>query len=144
MGPTLPVDAVIAAAAIKAKVTPEQARATIAASLALLKKHAAGPQVEAVFAALEGGLALATSPEAAPKKSGFLGGLMKTAGGASGAVVADAMSMMDRLKKLGLDRVAVKRLLRSVRAQVQMATGQDLVGDALRTVPGVGAMLVDD
>jgi len=135
------IDDIIAAAAEKARVTPEQARAVVAASLGLLVKHAAPEALAPALAAMPGAEAIARSSEARPPRGGLFGGILKATGGLSGAVVADAMGMMDRMKKLGLERVDVKRILRSVRHQVQTSSGEDLVGAALKTVPGVGGML---
>ena len=52
-----------------------------------------------------------------------------------------AMAVVDRLKKIGVDREDLKRLLPAARDQVRAATGRDWLGEAVKTVPGVGAML---
>ena len=41
----------------------------------------------------------------------------------------------------GVDREDLKRLLPAARDQVRAATGRDWLDEAVRTVPGVGAML---
>ena len=72
-----------------------------------------------------------------------LRGLMASAGGVSGAAVADAMGLLERLKDEGVDKAALKRLLPAARGVVRTATGCDLLGEAVRSVPGVGPLLGD-
>ena len=66
---------------------------------------------------------------------------MKSAGGVSGAAIGDAMGALDRMKRIGVDKADLKRLLPVARDQVTRATGRDLLGEVIRTVPGVGPML---
>jgi len=70
--------------------------------------------------------------------------LMKSTGGLSGAAIADAMGLLDRLKKAGVDKDDLKRLLPAARDRVRDATGRDLLGEAVKTVPGVGPLLGGD
>ena len=51
------------------------------------------------------------------------------------------MGLLDRLKDQGVSKDDLKRLLPAARDQVRIATGRDLLGDAVRGVPGVGALL---
>ena len=68
---------------------------------------------------------------------------MASAGGVSGAAVAEAMGLLDRLRSEGVDKAALKRLLPAARDRVRAATGRDLLGEAVRSVPGVGPLLGD-
>lgn len=143
MSDTRSIDFLISNAVLKTGVDPAAARAAIVGALGLLDKHADPAVLAHFYAMAPGAEAAARSPEAAPKKAGFFGGLMKSAGGVSGAVIADGMGLLEQLKKQGLERAEVRRLVNSVRWQVRDVSGRDLIGDALRTVPGVGAMLGD-
>ena len=125
-----------------AGVDRDRAWVALTGALGLLEKHAAREPMAALYEAVPGAEALATAPEAKPVRGGGLfGGLMRGAGGLSGAAVADAMGLMDRLKAAGIDRDELRRLVPAVRARVQVATGRDLLGDAVDSVPGVGKFL---
>lgn len=142
MTDTLTIDALIADLARQADVDPEQARAVLAGALGLLDKHATQDARRALFDAVPGAEALAGSDEARPQGGGGLfGGLMRGAGGLSGAAVADGMGLLSRLKAMGLDKDDLKRLLPVARERLRQATGRDLLGDAIRSVPGLGPML---
>ena len=120
------------------------ARAALVGALGLLEKHAGVEARDAFYAAVPGAEALARSPEAKPRGGGLMGGLMKSTGGLSGAAIADAMGLLDRLKKAGVDKDDLKRLLPAARDRVRDATGRDLLGEAVKTVPGVGPLLGGD
>jgi hypothetical protein len=138
---TLTFDTLIARAAGTVDLTPDQVRAALTGALGLLDKHADRGPLSALYAALPGAELAAQSPEARPRGGGLFGGLMKSAGGVSGAAISDAMGALDRMKRIGVDKDGLKRLLPVAREQVTAATGRDLLGDAIRTVPGVGPML---
>ena len=54
---------------------------------------------------------------------------------------AEAMGLLDQLKDHGVGKDELKRLLPAARERVRAATGRDLLGDAVRSVPGVGPLL---
>lgn len=139
----LTIDDLIDNAAADAAMAPDQARAVLTGALGLLEKHAGIAARDALYAAVPGAQALARSPGARPRSGGLFGGLMKGAGGLSGAAIADAMGLRDRLKRAGVDKDDLKRLLPAARQQVQAAAGRDLLGEAVRTIPGVGPLLGD-
>jgi hypothetical protein len=119
-----------------------QVRATLAGALGLLDKHAAPETMARFYAAVPGAEALATSPEGATKPGGGLfGGLMKSAGGVSGAAIADAMGLLGRLQKAGVEKADLKTLLPIAEEWVRVRTGADLMHEALATVPGVAPLL---
>ncbi len=141
MTPTLTFDTLIAQAAKAADLTPDRTRAALTGALGLLDKHAERGPLADLYAAVSGAEEAARSPDVRPKSGGLFGGLIKSAGGVSGAAIADAMGALDRMKKIGVDKDDLKRLLPVARDQVTRATGRDLLGDVIRTVPGVGPLL---
>ncbi|WP_421730025.1 hypothetical protein [Brevundimonas sp.] len=138
------IEALIAQAAEGAGLDLDQARAALVGALGLLDKHAQTGPRDAFYAAVPGAEALAGSDEAKPRAGGLFGGLMKSTGGLSGAAIADAMGLLDRLKRQGVDKPELKRVLPAARERVRAATGQDLLGDAVKSIPGVGALLGAD
>jgi hypothetical protein len=141
--PTLTFDTVVSAAAAKAGLTGAQAGAALTGALGLLDRHAGREPLAALYAGVDGAEAAARSKAAARPKRGLFGGLMASAGGVSGAAVAEAMGLLDRLKDEGVDKAALKRLLPAAREAVRAATGRDLLGEAVKSVPGVGPLLGD-
>lgn len=141
MSETIDIDDVIAGAAVKAGLSPEQARTALVSALGLLEKHAEPEALTALYAAVPGAQALARSDEARPPRGGLMGGLMKSAGGLSGKAIGDAMAVLGRLEKIGVDRDALKRLLPAARDRIKAATGRDWLGEVVKTVPGVGSLL---
>lgn len=126
----------------RTRLEPDQARFVLAGALGLLDKHAAPEKMTALYVAVPSAHALASTPEARPKPGGGLfGGLMKSAGGLSGAAMADAMGLLSRLKKQGIEKADLKAALPLAEEWVRVRTGQDLLGEALASVPGVGPLL---
>lgn len=145
MTESLTTDALIADLSTRAGLSPDQARAVLAGALGLLGKHAAEGPRRALFDAVSGAEALARSDEGRPRAGGGLfGGLMRGAGGLSGAAIADGMGLLSRLKAAGIDKDDLGRLLPAVRERVRQAGGRDLLGEAIRSVPGLGPMLGAD
>lgn len=140
---TLTIDDVAAGAAAQAGLTEGQAAAALTGALGLLDRHAGREPLAALYAAVDGAAAAARSKAAERPKRGLFGGIMASAGGVSGAAVAEAMGLLERLKNEGVDKAALKRLLPAARERVRSATGRDLLGDAVRSVPGVGPLLGD-
>jgi hypothetical protein len=58
--------------------------------------------------------------------------------------MSDAMALQGRLQKQGVGTAELKQLLPVARAFVERKTGKDLLGDTLRSIPGVGGMLGGD
>lgn len=125
----------------------EEARvwAAMTAALGLLQQHADPRALEPLYDQVEGAERLALSEEARPRAGGGLfGGMLKSAGGLSGGAVADAMGVLERLRKQGLDKADLKRLLPAARDTLRQATGRDLLGEAIRSAHGVGGLLGAD
>ncbi len=140
---TLTFDDVATSAARTAGLTQAQGQAALTGALGLLDRHAGHEPLAALYAAVDGAEAAARSKAAERPKRGLFGGIMASAGGVSGAAVAEAMGLLDRLKDEGVDKAALKRLLPAARERVRAATGRDLLGEAVRSVPGVGPLLGD-
>lgn len=136
-------DDVAASAAASADLTEAQGQVALTGALGLLDRHAAREPLAALYAAVPGAEAAARSKAAARPKRGLFGGIMASAGGVSGAAVAEAMGLLERLKDHGVDKAALKRLLPAARERVRAATGRDLLGEAVKSVPGVGPLLGD-
>lgn len=139
----LTFDTVVSAAATDAGLTEAQGRAALTGALGLLDRHAGREPLAALYDALGGAETAARSKAAERPKRGLFGGIMASAGGVSGAAVAEAMGLLDRLKDEDVDKAALKRLLPAARERVRSATGRDLLGEAVRSVPGVGPLLGD-
>lgn len=138
-------DAMVARAAETASLPPPQVAILAEGALSLLEKHARPDLMRPIYAAIAGAETRALAArEAKPPRGGLLGGLMRNAGGLSGAAIADAMALSDRCARAGMDRDALKRALPALRDVVRQETGRDLLGEALRSVPGVGALLGSD
>ena len=135
------IDDLITQAAARTGLDPAQVRAVLAGALGLLDKHADREPVDAIYAQVDGARDLAASPLGKVKGGGLLGGLMKSAGGVSGAAMADAMGMLERLKKQGVAKADLKAILPVAEAWVREKTGRDLLREAVVSVPGVGALL---
>ena len=120
-----------------------QARVALTGALGLLDRHAARETLVALFDAVPGAEAAARSKGAARPKRGLFGGLIAGAGGLSGKAVAEAMGLLDQLDEVGVSKADLKRLLPAARDRVRALTGRDLLGEAVRSVPGVGPLLGD-
>lgn len=140
---TLTFDDVVSAAAARAGLTETRAAAALTGALGLLDRHAGREPLAALYAAVDGAEAAARSKAAERPRRGLFGGIMASAGGVSGAAVAEAMGLLDRLKDEGVDKAALTRLLPAARERVRAATGRDLLGEAVKSVPGVGPLLGD-
>lgn len=122
------------------KISQDQVRVALAEALALLGRYGSGKPVEQFFASYEGSEALAATVTGGGPRP-LLGRIMSTVGGNHGALLADAMAMMDRLALFGLDRNDLKRIVRAARDQSEEWLHRDLLTAAVRTVPG-GSRLV--
>ena len=136
------IDDLIELGAQRTRLDAGQVRATLAGALGLLDKHAADEPLARLYAAVGGAQALAQSPQGRTKGSGGLfGGLLKSAGGISGAAIADAMGLLSGLQKQGVEKVDLKSLLPIAEEWVLEQTDRDLLGEALASVPGLGPLL---
>ena len=136
------MDDLIAKGASATGLPAAKVRLALAGALGLLQKHAANDRLKDLYAAVPGAEALARSPDAQVKPAGGLfGGLMRSAGGVSGAAVADAMAMLGKAQAAGVGKAELKTLLKTVEAEVKARTGRDVLRETLQSVPGVGALL---
>jgi hypothetical protein len=129
--------------AVDSGLSQDQARVALTGALGLLDRHAARETVVALFDAVPGAEAAARSEGAARPKRGLFGGLIAGAGGLSGKAVAEAMGLLDQLEEVGVSKADLKRLLPAARERVRALTGRDVLGEAVRSVPGVGPLLGD-
>ena len=128
-------------ATARTRLSEPQVIATLAGALALIGKHAEPARTQALFAAVPGAADLAEAGAEAPPRKGLFGGLMSAAGGAGGAAMSDAMALQGRLQKSGVRNEDLKQLLAVARGFVESRTGKDLLGDTLRSIPGIGGLL---
>ena len=128
-------------ATARTRLSETQVIATLGGALALIRKHADPGKARALFAAVPGASDLAEAGAEAPPKKGLFGGLVSAAGGAGGAAMSDALALQGRLQKSGVRNEDLKSLLAVAREFVQRKTGLDLLGDTLKSIPGVGGML---
>lgn len=135
----------VAQAAQASELQHAHAWAAMTAALGLLAKHADPDRIQPLYDAVDGAEFLARSEEARPRPvGGLVGGVLKGAGGLSGPAVADAMGVVDRLARQGVDKAALKRLLPAAHEALDAAVGDDLLGRAIGSVPGVGPLLGGD
>lgn len=123
------------------KLSDDQVRVALAEALALLHRYGSGKALEQFLASYEGSDALITSVKSGSSRP-LLGRIISGVGGSHGAMVADAMAMMDRLALFGLDRSDLKRIVRATRDQSAEWLHRDLLTAAVLTVPG-GHRLVE-
>ena len=137
-------DDIVTGAAGDAGLTAAQGQAALTGALGLLDRHASLETRDALYASVPGAEDAARSRAAERPKRGLFGGLMASAGGVSGKAVAEAMGLLEQLKAHGVGKDELKRLLPAARERVRAATGRDLLGDAVKSVPGVGPLLGGD
>ena len=137
------IDELISRAAGATGLSPEQARAGLSAALSLINKHGDATKTGELFEAIPGTQGLAQEGDAmtAQKPGGLLGGLLKNAGGASGAAMSDAMALGPKLAKQGVTTADMQNILPVAMAFVREKTGRDLLHEVLGSIPGIGGML---
>lgn len=137
------IEDLIAEAVDGARLSESQVLAALAGSLGLIEKHGEPGKVRALFDGVQGTADLAEAGAATASNSGggLLGGMMKAAGGAGGAAISDALALQKRLNRLGVANEDLRRLLPLARGFIERRTGRDLLGDALKSIPGVGGLL---
>lgn len=139
----LPIAGLIKIACIRSGLDADKVTRILTLSLGLIERHATPEVARRLYDAVPGSEALARSPAAGPVKGGggLFGGLMRGAAGLSGPAIGEAMGAAEALKKDGIDRDTLTRTLKATRRAVEFKTGQDFVGDALKTIPGVAKLL---
>jgi len=134
------IDDLIAKAAQGTGLAPEKARFALASALSLMDRHAEPAKMTELYAAVPDARPLAAEADPPKKPSGLFGGMMKTMGG-SGAALADGMAMSQSLGAQGIGQNHLKKLLPLACEWVKERTGRDLLGEAMASIPGVGAFL---
>jgi hypothetical protein len=121
----------------------EQARLGLSAALALIEKHGEPAKVAELLDAIPGASKLAADGAVLTeqKSGGLMGGLLRKAGGASGAAMSDAMAMGQRLARQGITTSDMQAILPVAMAFVRERTGRDLLREVLITIPGLGKLL---
>ena len=135
------IDELISTAAEKTGLSAAQVRTALAGAMGLVRKHADGTAVEALLDKVPGLDALADEGAKGGGGGGLLGGLMKGLGGASGGAMADGMALIQDLAKDGISAEDLKLLVPTATKLIREKTGHDVLGDALKSIPGVGGML---
>jgi hypothetical protein len=131
----------VAGVAKSAGVAPEKTQLALSAALSLMDRHADRDRMRALYAGVPEAKALQVEAPSQPKPTGFMGGMMKALGGAQGAALSDALAMGQTLNAQGVTNGQLKRLLPAAAEWVKARTGQDLLGDAMTSIPGVAAFL---
>jgi hypothetical protein len=135
------IDALIEATADHSGLSDEQAKLGLSGALVLIRKHADQALVEELLKAIPGSRELAEEGAALTQNRGLVGGLMSKAGGASGAAMADAMTINQHLAKKGINVSDMQEILPVAMTFVQEKTGKDLLRDVLMSIPGLGPLL---
>ncbi len=121
----------------------EQAATALSAALFLIRKHGDPAKVTELFKAIPGCEAMAEtgSTLAVSKGGGLMSGLMRNAGGASGAAMSDAMAMGQRMARQGVTTSDMQKILPLAMDWVKAQSGRDLLREVLTTIPGLGPLL---
>lgn len=136
------IEELVADGAAKTGLPAAKVRLALTRALGLLDKHASEARLRELYQAVPGAEALARSSEARPRRGGGLfGGLMKSAGGLSGAAIADAMGSLERARQDGVSKEQLKALMHVAIDRVRERTGKDLLREVVESVPGVGALI---
>ena len=137
------IDELIARASTAKGLSADQARAGLSAALSLIHKHGDAAKTGELFSAVPGSQGLAQEGDAmtAQKAGGLMGGLLRGAGGASGAAMSDAMAVGQKLAKQGVTLADMQNILPVAMEFVREKTGRDLLQQVLHTIPGIGGML---
>lgn len=135
------IEDLIEATADEAGLTDEQARLGLSGALVLIERHADAAKVAQLLDAIPGARELAQEGAALTQSRGVVGGLVSRAGGASGAAMADAMTINQHLARAGINVSDMQQILPVAMAFVQEKTGTDLLRDVLMSIPGLGPLL---
>jgi hypothetical protein len=137
------IDELIDRCADEVGLTDSQCRIGLSAALALIQRHADPDKVAALMSAVSGTRELAGEGAALTetKPRGLIGGLVGKGAGASGAAMADAMLLNQRLTKEGIMLSDMQAILPISMDFVREKTGSDLLRDVLASVPGLGPLM---
>jgi hypothetical protein len=126
-----------------AGLSEDQARTALSAALYLIRKHGDPDKVSELFEAIPGAADMAEDGAklALGKGGGLMAGLVRTAGGAGGAAMSDAMAMGQQMARQGVTTSDMQKILPLAMSWVQAQTGRDLLRDVLVTIPGLGPLL---
>lgn len=118
----------------------DQARLGLGGALSLIEKHGDKIKVAELLDAIPGAAKVAAEGAVLTqqKSGGLMGGLMKSVGGASGAAMADAMAMGQKLARQGISTSDLQAILPVAMDFVRDRTGRDLLREVLVTIPGLG------
>jgi hypothetical protein len=135
------IEELIEATADHSGLSDDQARLGLSGALTLIQKHADPAGVEELLDAIPGSRELADQGQALMQNKGLVGGLMNKAGGASGAAMADAMTINQHLARNGINVSDMQEILPVAMTFVQEKTGKDLLREVLLSIPGLGPLL---
>ena len=136
------IEELVQDASDRAGLSVDQARLTLSAALALIEKHGDPEKVAELFSEIGGARELAASGTSLTAgKGSLMAGLMRGAGGASGAAMSDAMAMGQRLAREGITTSDMQAILPVAMTFVNEKTGRDLLREVLLTIPGLGKLL---
>ena len=140
------IEILVQEASERAGLSPDQARLTLSAALALIEKHGDQAKVSELFGEIPGAADLAASGQALTqgKGGGLMAGLMRGAAGAGGAAMSDAMAMGQRLAREGITTSDMQAILPVAMTFVRDKTGRDLLREVLLSIPGLGKLLTGD
>jgi hypothetical protein len=134
------IEELIEATADHAGLSDEQARLGLSGALVLIERHADPAKVEELLSAIPGSRELAAEGAALTQSRGIVGGLVGR-GGASGAAMADAMTINQHLARAGINVSDMQEILPIAMIFVQQKTGKDMLRDVLLSIPGLGPLL---
>ena len=136
------IDELIEAVADKSGLSDEQSHIGLAGALALMQKHADPAKVEELLTAIPGSRELAAEGAGMMQNRGLVGGLMSKAGGASGAAMADAMTINQTLARKGINVSDMQEILP---VAMNVRAGEDRAricyARCLMSIPGLGPLL---
>ena len=137
------IEDLVQQSATHAGLSPEQASTALSAALFLIRKHGDPAKVTELFEAIPGCEAMAEtgSTLAVSKGGGLMSGLMRNAGGASGAAMSDAMAMGQQMARQGVTTSDMQKILPLAMSWVKASSGRDLLREVLTTIPGLGPLL---
>ena len=138
------IEDLVQKAATHSGLSLDQASTALSAALFLIRKHGEPAKVGELFDAIPGAEAMADTGEglAQGKGGGLVSGLMRGAGGTSGAAMSDAMAMGQRMARQGVTTSDMQKILPLAMGWVREQTGRDLLREVLATVPGLGPLLL--
>lgn len=135
------IDELIEATADHAGLSDEQAKLGLSGALVLIERHADADKVRELLDSIPGSRELAAEGAALTRSRGVLSGVVGKAGGASGAAMADAMTINQHLARAGINVSDMQEILPIAMRFVEEKTGKDLLREVLLSIPGLGPLL---